>query len=130
LCADIQGNSERPAADKYGDWLYQILDRGDEEPVGSSWDVQVTPVMQNFLLCLRGRRFFVAEKRRLMGIGPLTLRKDDRIGIVLGASVPFIFRPVFGSRYRLLGPAYVHSIMDGQVLGNLGDIPFEQIQIV
>ncbi|KAF4629243.1 hypothetical protein G7Y89_g8900 [Cudoniella acicularis] len=130
LCADIQGNSERPAADKCGDMLYHILDTGDKEPVGPPWDVHVTPVMQSFLPCLRGRQFFAVEKRRLMGIGPLTLQKDDRIGIVLRANVPFIFRPVSDSRYRLLGPAYVHSIMDGQVLRNPGDICFEQIKLI
>jgi hypothetical protein len=92
LCADIQSNSERPAAEKYGDMLYHILERGDKEPIGSPWDVHITPVMQSFLPCLRERRFFVAEKRQLMGIGPLTLQKDDRIGIVLGASVPFILK--------------------------------------
>jgi hypothetical protein len=130
LCADIQSNSERPAAEKYGDMLYHILERGDKEPIGSPWDVHITPVMQSFLPCLRERRFFVAEKRQLMGIGPLTLQKDDRIGIVLGASVPFIFRPASDSSYRLLGPAYVHSIMDGQVLRHPGDIRFEHIKII
>jgi hypothetical protein len=130
MCADIRGNSERPADDRYGDMLYHILDRGDKEPVGSLWDVHVTPILQSICVCLQGRRFFVAEKRRLMGIGPLTSQKNDRIGIVLGVSVPFIFRPMSDSRYRLLGPAYVHSIMDGQVLRNPGDIRVEQIEII
>jgi hypothetical protein len=65
---------------------------------------------------LEGRRFFVIE-RRFMGIGPPALREGDYICIVLGAKVPFVLRKD-SEFFRIIGPAYVDGIMDGQVIGD------------
>lgn len=57
-----------------------------------------------------------------MGIVPITTEVDDSIAVMYGANVPMVCssRAERGddgtSKYRLVGPAYVHGIMDGEVL--------------
>ena len=70
------------------------------------------------------RRFFMTEQRGYMGLGPSTLKKGDKICVLLGGCTPFIIRPV-GNReacssipkpcYELIGDCYVDGLMDGQV---------------
>lgn len=51
------------------------------------------------------------------GIGTQCLRKDDTVWIVPGSRVPLILREIDGSnRYRLVGGAYVHGVMNGEAL--------------
>jgi hypothetical protein len=66
----------------------------------------------------------------LLGLGSQSLRKNDGVWIVPGCRVPLIFRSVEDSpEYRLIGGAYVHGIMDGQVLQK-PDIAFEIIDLI
>lgn len=51
----------------------------------------------------------------LIGLGPHQLQKDDNIVVLFGADMPFILRSA-GNHCRLIGPAYVHSLMDGESL--------------
>jgi hypothetical protein len=70
------------------------------------------------------RRFFMTEQRGYMGLGPSTLKKGDKICVLLGGCTPFIIRPI-GNRevgssvpkpcYELIGDCYVDGLMDGQV---------------
>lgn len=51
-----------------------------------------------------------------LGIGAQSLQPNDSLWIVPGCRVPLIFRTIKGStHYRLVGGAYVHGIMDGQM---------------
>jgi hypothetical protein len=34
----------------------------------------------------------------------------------LGGDLPFVLRPVGGGRWRLLGEAYMHKAMDGELM--------------
>lgn len=74
----------------------------------------------------------------LMGLGPRSLRKWDRVFVLPGARVPFVLRPVVGpaagkdssssnssddrAYYELVGEAYIHGIMHGEALER-GDEP-------
>jgi hypothetical protein len=74
------------------------------------------------------RRFFMTEQRGYMGLGPSTLKKGDKICVLLGGCTPFIIRPI-GNRevgssvpkpcYELIGDCYVDGLMDGQVFSIL-----------
>jgi hypothetical protein len=75
------------------------------------------------------RRVF-RTKCHLLGLGPESLAVGDHIFILPGARVPFVLRPVSakestssssGSRvcYELVGEAYIHCIMQGEVLDQL-----------
>lgn len=51
----------------------------------------------------------------LMGVFPERTQVGDVIVIVLGATKPFVFRPV-GNAHILIGECYVHGIMDGELI--------------
>jgi hypothetical protein len=72
-----------------------------------------------------GRRLFLARKKYL-GLGPVSLQKGDAVFILSGAVAPFVLRPtpasVAGRRtFNLVGEAYVHGIMKGEVFKQDGD---------
>ena len=70
--------------------------------------------------------FFITEGG-LIGIGPPTALEGDEVWILFGSRVPFVLRQRaeeeiqqrgdFHERY-LIGDAYVHGIMDGEVVGD------------
>jgi hypothetical protein len=39
----------------------------------------------------------------------------DEVWVLGGAATPYVLRPIGGGRYRLVGDAYVHGIMHGEV---------------
>ncbi|CAJ0538608.1 Ff.00g066370.m01.CDS01 [Fusarium sp. VM40] len=61
--------------------------------------------------------FFVTDKG-YMGVGPRCMEPKDKVCILFGGSTPYIIRPTSHSEdsYLYLGPAYVHGIMDGEVI--------------
>jgi hypothetical protein len=63
------------------------------------------------------RRFFVTHKG-YMGLGPRSMQPGDEVFIFSGADVPFVLRKSVLEEHRLVGEAYVHGIMDGEVLND------------
>jgi hypothetical protein len=64
-----------------------------------------------------GRSFIVTQQGHF-ALGPRITRPGDQCYIVHGANVPLFLRPhISGSRFRLLGEAYVHGFMEGQIKG-------------
>ncbi|KAH7153690.1 heterokaryon incompatibility protein-domain-containing protein [Fusarium sp. MPI-SDFR-AT-0072] len=72
--------------------------------------VQCTSVSVNL-------NFFVTEKG-YMGVGPRCMKPGDKVCILFGGSTPYIIRPTspFEDSYLYMGPAYIHSIMDGEAI--------------
>jgi Heterokaryon incompatibility protein (HET) len=67
-----------------------------------------------------GRRFCVTEKG-FMGLVPRSAKPGDKVCILLGAETPFVLRSKARERnemvqYELIGEAYVHGIMDGELI--------------
>jgi hypothetical protein len=59
---------------------------------------------------------FFVTKNGWMGIGPKSTREGDEIWTLHGGQVPFILRGAEGlDRKTLVGDAYVHGIMDGEI---------------
>jgi hypothetical protein len=50
-----------------------------------------------------------------LAMGPRCLKKGDFVTVVTGADVPYLIRLDRG-HFRLVGEAYVHGVMDGQIL--------------
>lgn len=71
----------------------------------------------------RNRSLFFTE-RGYMGLGP-TVQADDLVCIFFGGEVPFILRPK-QSYYELIGDAYVHGIMEGEIIGKYEDGVYEK----
>ena len=59
------------------------------------------------------QRTFLATKDGYMGIGPRWAQPGDSIALISGLNIPFIVRKE-GQHYRLLGPVYIHGIMQGE----------------
>ncbi|EXJ56452.1 hypothetical protein A1O7_06796 [Cladophialophora yegresii CBS 114405] len=60
--------------------------------------------------------FFSSNDGR-MGLGPSLARVGDRIAVFNGTPMPAVLRSVdhgTGQQYQLVGPAYVHGLMDGE----------------
>lgn len=68
------------------------------EPRSKSWD-------RTFLLTQNGS----------IGFGPKSSQPGDLICVLYGGKVPFVLRKV-GEEHRLLGPAYVEGIMEGEAV--------------
>lgn len=50
-----------------------------------------------------------------IGLGPLRVCEGDSIWILPGADVPFVFRPTGHGSFTVIGEAYVHGIMRGEL---------------
>ncbi|KAF7194910.1 Heterokaryon incompatibility protein 6, OR allele [Pseudocercospora fuligena] len=87
----------------------------------------------DLLLACKGRSFLITAKGRL-GLGPLISRPADSVCILRGARVPFIVRQVtsqseydlLGGPNRLVGEAYVHGMMEGEMVKGSG-VPFWEL---
>jgi hypothetical protein len=74
------------------------------------------------------RRIFRTSSQHL-GIAPSAAEVGDLVWILKGGPVPFILRPVVvgdaptgaPSKYRLVGTAYVHGVMDGEAMKDYED---------
>ena len=74
----------------------------------------VKPLVES--LQLGDQRFFITQGHRI-GVGPHELQLDDMVVIILGADMPFIIRSR-GTHHQLIGPTYVHGIMNGEYLAS------------
>ena len=72
----------------------------------------VKPLVQS--LQVGNQRFFITQGHRI-GLGPQELQQDDMVVLILGADMPFIIRSR-GTHHQLIGPSYVHGIMNGEHL--------------
>lgn len=64
---------------------------------------------------MHDRRPFRTNSGRL-AIGPDHARKGDSVWIFPGADVPFVLRGVDSGWWKIVGEAYVHGIMDGEMM--------------
>lgn len=77
------------------------------------------------------RSVFRTEKGYL-GLGPGWMLPGDRVHIIKGAAVPYVFRPIplkGESAFELEGDVYIRGIMDGEAEARLG-MPFHWTEIV
>lgn len=60
---------------------------------------------------------FVTKDEGMLGVGLRGLQTGDLLVVLWGCRVPLIIREVSESTYRLVGPCYVDSLMNGQSTG-------------
>jgi len=58
--------------------------------------------------CITGKGYF--------GTVPSEAQEGDLIAIFFGLRIPFVLRTLAGGTYKLIGPCYMHGIMDGEGL--------------
>ena len=71
-----------------------------------------------------GGRLFTTSSGHL-GLAPKSTMERDLVCVLQGARIPFIVRPADDHGYKLVGEAYVHRIMHGEV-ADLG-LPLEEL---
>jgi hypothetical protein len=62
-----------------------------------------------------GARRLIRTQGKLIGVAPLDSRLGDEVWILAGASTPFVLRPLDSGHRRLIGDAYIHGMMHGEV---------------
>ncbi|KIW07671.1 uncharacterized protein PV09_01611 [Verruconis gallopava] len=70
---------------------------------------------QNGMNFCFGRSFFTM-KEGYMGLGPNTMEADDVVVLLYGGDVPYILRPRTEGGHVLVGEAYVHGVMLGELM--------------
>ncbi|OJD36684.1 ankyrin and het domain-containing protein [Diplodia corticola] len=77
---------------------------------------------------LKRRKPFRTSKG-FIGIGPQEVGEGDCLWIPLGADVPFVLREAEDGRLVVVGEAFVHGIMDGELTEG-GSVEVKQIQLI
>ena len=62
-----------------------------------------------------GRTPFVTDRGHL-GLASQHVRSGDIVAVLSGVQVPFILRTSTDDKYKIIGEAYVDSIMDGEAV--------------
>ena len=73
------------------------------------------PFFKEVARAVAERRVFVTEKGYL-GLGPGNTNKGDFVCVLLGGPVPFVLRQDRDDEFVLVGEAYVHGAMSGEVM--------------
>lgn len=81
----------------------------------AEWSRPMADFRREVDLTLGTRRLFRTEGG-LLGIGPLEINMGDEVWILAGAKTPLVLRDGSPGRKKLLGEAYVHGLMHGEVL--------------
>jgi hypothetical protein len=68
----------------------------------------------NAMAPLRRNYKAFATELDFFGVGPVSMREGDLLGVLFGAVVPFILRPAEGG-YQLVGECYAFDLMHGEI---------------
>ncbi|KAH7234846.1 heterokaryon incompatibility protein-domain-containing protein [Fusarium redolens] len=66
------------------------------------------------LMRMHTRRAFLTSTG-FVGVGPLVMQPGDEVCILLGGKIPYLLRPQSDETYTLVGEAYVHGVMHGEL---------------
>jgi hypothetical protein len=92
-------------------------------------DVSATNAVMD---CTTYGRCFISTEKGYVGWAPEECKKGDVVAVLAGGKVPYVLRPEASSNpseesgdsrkyYSVLGDAYIHGIMDGEVVTELED---------
>ncbi|UZP40119.1 hypothetical protein NXS19_007935 [Fusarium pseudograminearum] len=69
------------------------------------------------------RRLFLTKDLSYIGLGPMTMEKNDIICVLFGGATPFVLRR-FGDCFRFIGECYVYDLMNGEAVDGLASGKF------
>lgn len=87
----------------------------DETPSSQAWERLA--VLRHDLYRILGQQVFARLTSGHIGLVPDSSRRGDVVYVLAGGPCPFVLRPVGSDplrTYTLVGPAYIHGIMDGE----------------
>ncbi|KAF2111920.1 heterokaryon incompatibility protein-domain-containing protein [Lophiotrema nucula] len=110
----VVGESQRGSG--YRNFMrFLRLCQKDAQSISAAYDDAIDTPFGDFMLDVLGncynRRFFRTAEG-MVGLGPGKMEEGDVLCLLFGATVPYILRPVEDGRYRLVGPCYVHDLLD------------------
>jgi hypothetical protein len=116
----IKDLSARDKSGTVSSWevIQDTIRLGNEEYGGELPECLVADyelMSESFRAAYVGRRLFRTQSNYL-GIGPQSLKNGDKVWVVAGAAVPLVLRLSGNGKWRLVGEAYVHGIMNGEVV--------------
>ncbi|RYP15316.1 hypothetical protein DL765_005797 [Monosporascus sp. GIB2] len=85
--------------------------RSDSPPPHDHPDIQ--HMLQQ--ICM-GRRFITTLEHRYIGLAPFWAEPGDAVFMLKGGEMLYLARPTLAGTYHFVGEAYVHGMMDGQVI--------------
>ncbi|KAF8862095.1 hypothetical protein BDZ45DRAFT_671400 [Acephala macrosclerotiorum] len=96
--------------------MQQIIKLGNELGyVPEDVDADLENIMASFNAAYQCRRMF-RTRNNYLGITAESMKKGDEVWVFAGAIVPMIVRPE-KEKWRFVGEAYVHGIMNGEAVG-------------
>lgn len=85
---------------------------------------------QSLFNACNGRKFFSTSRGRI-GLGPADIKEGDDICIFFGAKPVFVLRSQdHGIKSKLVGDAYVHGLMKGELINDLKRQPAEAFSLI
>jgi hypothetical protein len=67
------------------------------------------------LVSISKRRLFIT-KQGYLGILDATAAPGDSVVVLWGLEMPFVFQSIKGGQYRIVGEAYLHGMIDAELL--------------
>lgn len=61
------------------------------------------------------QRSFMTTKRNFLGVAPVSALEGDQIWILRGSRIPFVLRTLPNGNHKVIGEAYVHGFMRGEL---------------
>ncbi|MBE3046015.1 hypothetical protein IMZ48_26445, partial [Candidatus Bathyarchaeota archaeon] len=92
--------------------------RGPRSPQTAAIDARID-AYEKIMTSVCGTRRLFLTSGNYMGVGAQSAEVGDQVWIFPGANVPFVLRPGAAGRFRLVGEAYVHGIMYGEIAPSL-----------
>lgn len=106
IASDYQRATDRSFASFQALYHYSKLDE-DDRVVSDLFVRRMTNTLESYKMCR-------TEQGRLCLV-PKHARTSDVVCVVAGENIPYVLRRV-SSEYTLVGPAYIHALMDGDGL--------------
>ncbi|KAH7131259.1 hypothetical protein EDB81DRAFT_660001 [Dactylonectria macrodidyma] len=98
------------------------------QPQAARYAAFVQPFVVSLKTALSNRTFITTKDGR-MGVGSYLARPGDIVVVMFGAPFCLLLRPV-GHQYRLVGDAYIHGIMHGELVEGLAQENEERFEII
>ncbi|KAJ0284312.1 hypothetical protein COL940_004112 [Colletotrichum noveboracense] len=123
---DLRGYDGDPQAAINGQWREHALKNFTKEE-----REYIDSFEKRMKIMLTGRRLFTTRSG-LLGIGPRSLFQETncvyQVHIMKGAKLPYVLASYGDGTYRLIGEAYVHGVMNGELLKHMSNLPWCKYQ--
>jgi hypothetical protein len=84
----------------------------------------------NDMNCVISYRGFFATSEGRLGLGPRITKNGDQVWLPMGASMPFVLRPLGEKSFSMVGLTYLHGVMRGEAVAGLTEDDFEDILLI